>query len=234
MFKLIPLLLPIMLAVLGYKISAGRLSRKLEAQSSLMRDPIILALVKKIAYTLELPKVNVYILEDLNLNGLASPNGKVFITRGFLEKYYSGFVSAEELVGVIAHELGHLALGHTKKRMMTYSTQTALQMGLGLVLSRIVPFVGNYLSAMLLRLVTAKLSRMDEYEADKYAAALMLKMDLGVKPLVDLFNKLETLHSDQNASLTWLQSHPKTKDRITAIEKLEDCWRDRRHIKSET
>ena len=77
---------------------------------------------------------------------------------------------------------------------------------------------------MLLRIVSAKLSRMDEYEADEYAAALMLRIGLEVTPLVDLFSKLEKLNDNQNQALTWLQSHPNPRDRISAIKKLEDRW----------
>ena len=224
MLKLVTILIPIILGIWGYKSSTSRLANKLAAQSSPMKDPIICALVKKIAHSLELKKIDINILEDFNLNGLASPDGKVFITRGFLEKYYSGFISAEEIVGVIAHELGHLSLGHTKKRMVTYTIQKTLQMGLGLVLSRVIPVLGQYLSVMLLRLATAKLSRMDEYEADEYATALMIKLGLGIKPLIDLFNKLEKLNNDQNDSLTWLQSHPNPRNRILAIKKLNSRW----------
>ncbi len=231
MFKLATFLIPIILGVLGYKFSANRLAKKLETQSSLLEDPIIVALVNKIAHSLDLSKIRVYVLEDLNLNGLASPNGKVFITRGFLEKYYAGFVSAEELTGVIAHELGHLALGHTKKRMVTYTVQNTLQVGLSLILSRIIPIIGNYLSVMLLRLVTAKLSRMDEYQADEYAAALMTKIGLGVNPLIDLFRKLEKLNTNHDQTLDWLHSHPSPRDRILAIRKNENRWKGPNHLK---
>ena len=123
--------MPIMLGFWGYKLTAKRLAKKLEANSSSMNEPIVCALVKKAAHSLDIKKIKVYILEDSSLNGIASPDGKVFITRGFLTNYYSGVFSAEELFGVIAHELGHLALGHTKKRMVAYTIQNTLQMGLG-------------------------------------------------------------------------------------------------------
>ena len=108
--------------------------------------------------------------------------------------------------------------------MVAYTIQNTLQMGLGFALSRVIPFVGNYISAMLLKIVTAKLSRIDEYAADEYATAIMLRIGLGVTPLVDLFYKLETLNDERNQSLTWLQSHPTPQDRISAIKKLEDRW----------
>ena len=176
MLKIFSILLPIFLGIIGYKISSKKMSKYLEQNSFALKDPIINSLLKKVSFSLNLPKIEVHILEDANINGLASNDGKVFLTKGFLDKYYSGIVSAEELIGVISHELGHLALGHTKKRMVTYSLQNAFQMGLGFLISRIIPFVGIYISSFFTSLLTAKLSRLDEYEADKYATALMLSL----------------------------------------------------------
>ena len=111
MFKLIAILAPIMLGIWNHKSASARLVKKLEAQSSTMADPIVSALVKKMAHSLDLKKIEVYILEDSNLNGLASPDGKVFITKGFLEKYYSGFVSAGRFCGGFAEILWGLVFG---------------------------------------------------------------------------------------------------------------------------
>jgi Putative Zn-dependent protease, contains TPR repeats len=223
MIKIISILFPILLGIIGYKMSSKKMSKYLEKNSSILKDPIINSLLKKLSFSLNLPQLEVYILEDLNINGLASNDGKVFLTKGFLEKYYSGTISAEELIGVISHELGHLALGHTKKRMLTYSLQNALQMGLGYLISRFIPFIGIYISSFFTSLLTAKLSRIDEYEADKYASALMIKVGIGIEPLITLFEKLDKL-TVVNDNLSWLKSHPSSKERIKEIKKNATDW----------
>ena len=38
-----------------------------------------------------------------------------------------GEVSAGEIASVIAHELGHVALGHSRKRMIDFSGQNAMR-----------------------------------------------------------------------------------------------------------
>ena len=81
-----------------------------------------------------------------------------------------------------------------------------------------------------MKLLTAKLSRIDEYEADKYASALMVKVGLGTRPLIDLFIKLEKLTGTQYNNLTWLQSHPNPKERISAIRELEDSWKNQKNM----
>ena len=230
MLKIFSILLPIFLGIIGYKISSKKMSKYLDQNSFALKDPIINSLLKKVSFSLNLSTIEVHILEDVNINGLASNDGKVFLTKGFLDKYYSGIVSAEELIGVISHELGHLALGHTKKRMVTYSLQNAFQMGLGLLISRIVPFVGIYISSFFTNLLTAKLSRLDEYEADKYATALMIKVGLGIEPLISLFEKLDKFTLGNNENLNWLKSHPSSSERIQEIKKNADSWKLSKNI----
>ncbi|MEM9268820.1 MAG: M48 family metalloprotease, partial [Pseudomonadota bacterium] len=71
--------------------------------------------------------------------------------------------------------------------------------------------------------LAARLSRQDEYEADAYAAALLTKAGIGVGPQITLFEKLEQL-TGTSGQLAWLMSHPKTADRIAAIERLKEGW----------
>ena len=107
--------------------------------------------------------------------------------------------------------------------MVTYSLQNALQMGLGYLISRFIPFIGIYISSFITSLLTAKLSRLDEYEADKYASALMIKVGIGIEPLITLFEKLDKL-TVNNDNLSWLKSHPSSKERIVEIKKNAKDW----------
>ena len=116
-------------------------------------------------------RVNLYEIEPVN--GLAAPDGRIFITRGFYDKFRSNEVSAEELASVIAHELGHVALGNSRRRMIDFSGQNAMRMALGAVLSRFIPVIGFWLANFATSLLAARLSRSDEYEADEYAACLL-------------------------------------------------------------
>ncbi len=50
-----------------------------------------------------------------------------------------------------------------------------------------------YIANALTTLLAARLSRGDEYEADAYAAALLVKSGIGTGPQKSLFKKLEAL-----------------------------------------
>ena len=66
---------------------------------------------------------------------------------------------------MIAHELGHVALGHSRRRMIDFSGQNALRTALAMVLGRYIPFIGAWIAGMLTSLLAARLSQSDEYEA---------------------------------------------------------------------
>src|SRR5690606_5672885 len=77
---------------------------------------------------------------------------------------------------------------------------------------------------LLTSLVAARLSRRDEYEADEWASALLVKAGIGTAPQKSLFAKLGRITGQAGAAPAWLMSHPKTVDRIAAIEANEREW----------
>ncbi|WP_372603570.1 M48 family metallopeptidase [Actibacterium sp.] len=224
MLKLTPILLALLYGIVMYRFSVWRTGRELDARSTELVDARLKALTDRMARALDLKRIPVNIYEIAPVNGLAAPDGRIFITRGFYDKYRAGEVTAEELASVIAHELGHVALGHSRRRMIDFSGQNALRTALGMVLSRLVPGLGVAIANMLTSLLAAKLSRKDEFEADAYASALLLKAGIGIAPQKTLFKKLDALTSGHRPVAAWLMSHPKTELRIKAIEENERRW----------
>ena len=225
MLKLTPILLAIGYALLMYQFSAWRTKRELDARSTELADPRLRAITARMAEALGVERIRVNIYEVEPVNGLAAPDGRIFLTRGFYNKYRAGEVTGEELASVIAHELGHVALGHSRRRMIDFSGQNAIRVALASVLGRIIPGVGIWLANMVAGLLAARLSRQDEYEADAYAAALLTRAGIGTEPQKSLFLKLEGLTGMGGRGVpAWLMSHPKTADRVRAIEALEARW----------
>ncbi|MBB04484.1 MAG: peptidase M48 [Pseudooceanicola sp.] len=225
MLRFTPILLAILYGIAMWHFSSWRLRKELDQKSTELADPRIAALTRRMAEALDLPRIRVNIYEITPVNGMAVPDGRIFLTRGFLDKYTAGEVTAEELASVIAHELGHVALNHTRRRLIDFSGQNAMRTALGMVLSRLVPGIGGWIATMLTSLLAARISRGDEYEADAYAAALLTRAEIGVDPQIRLFEKLASLTDSQGgAAPAWLLSHPKPEERIAAIRKLADGW----------
>ncbi|MEL6377096.1 MAG: M48 family metallopeptidase [Pseudomonadota bacterium] len=225
MIKFAPILLALLYGLVLYHFSAWRTKKELTERSTELADPMLMVMTKKLASALDVERIRVHIYEIDPVNGLAAPDGRIFITRGFYRKFQQGEVTADEMASVIAHELGHVALGHTRRRMIDFSGQNALRTALAILLSRFLPGVGVWIANALTSLVAARLSRNDEYEADEYAAALLTKAGIGTGPQKSLFEKLEALTQSRAGVMpAWLMSHPKTTERIAAIEKLDAKW----------
>ena len=227
MIKFTPILLAVLYGLVMYRFSVWRTSKALDARSIEFADPQLQALMVKMAKALDIPRIKVHIYEIEPVNGLAAPDGRIFITRGFYDRYRAGKVTAEEMASVIAHELGHVALGHARRRMIDFSGQNAMRTALAMVFSRFIPGVGPWIANFLMSLLAARLSRGDEFEADAYASALLIKAGIGTDAQISLFEKLEHLTGARGAATpAWLLSHPKSDQRIAAIAANTEKWRD--------
>lgn len=223
--KLLPLLLMLAYGYLMMRFSVSQSNKALKTQSKPLNDPALEVLTAQLAKALDVPRIAVNVYDIDAVNGLAAEDGQIYLTRGFMERRARGEVSDEELASVIAHELGHVALGHARRRMIDFSGQNAVFMMLSAVLNRFLPGIGVFLARGISAALMARLSRRDEFEADAYASALLVKAGIGVAPQVSLFRKLGRLTgSDGSGVPAWVRSHPKTDDRVAAIEAMAARW----------
>lgn len=109
MSKFLPLILVAVYALAMLRFSVWRTRKTLEANSRPLTDPSIIRLANRMAAAMDLPGIRVNVFEIDAVNGLASPDGQIYLTRGFLNRKARGEVTAEELASVIAHEMGHVA-----------------------------------------------------------------------------------------------------------------------------
>ncbi|MFN3590683.1 MAG: M48 family metallopeptidase [Thermaurantiacus sp.] len=107
-------------------------------------------------------------------NALAAPGGQVVLTRGLLETADG----PDEVAGVLAHELGHIAHRHMNKALLR-------AFGMSLLLSS----VGGNAGAMADSLLTNALSRDDEREADAYALTTLERAGVSAAGLAAFFER---------------------------------------------
>ncbi|MEM9762518.1 MAG: M48 family metallopeptidase [Pseudomonadota bacterium] len=226
MLKLLPFLLIAIGAYVMVQLSAWRLNAALRGRSRPLRHDTLEQLFGRLAGAAGIDTVTVRVLDDPSINGLATPDGGVYVTAGLLKHLREGNVTAPEVASVVAHELGHLALGHTKRRMIEVSAAQTGTLVLGSLLARFIPFVGWYLAQALVSLFVSGLSRRDEFQADAYATALMVRSGLGHEPQARMLEKLETLVPGAALAnhASWLASHPPVPDRAAAIRDNASRW----------
>ncbi|MGM0588064.1 MAG: M48 family metallopeptidase [Bacteroidota bacterium] len=149
--------------------------------------------------------VNIYLVDQDVINAFATVGNNIFVTEDLVE-----FVrSKEQLVAVIAHEIGHLDLNHPMNR---------LKMELGSSVISSILTGGN--SSMMLELSQAmmslKFSRSQEMDADNKAIELLIDAELDPQHLSEFLLKLKVHHSS-SSPVTFLSTHPQSEDRITNI-----------------
>ena len=148
------------------------------------------------------------IKDDATVNAFAVPGGYLY--------FYTGLIkildNEAEFVGVMAHEMAHVARRHSSAQLTkAYGIDLLLSMLLGKNANQWVKIASDLASG----LVELKFSRNDEFEADKYAVNYTYVTDWDARGVADFFEKLDS-HS---ITPVFLRTHPADKDRIAAVKK---------------
>jgi putative metalloprotease len=212
-----------LLAWVNWAVGLARLRRELDAKALPMTDPTLAGMIRRLGEAAGAPPIEVRLWDMNVVNGLATPDGRVFLTTALYEKYRLGLLKAEEVASVAAHEIGHVALGHHRRRLIDWTGQSVAKLALGLLLNRIVPIIGFYIANAIGALIMLRLSRRDEFEADRYATALMIRAGLGHAPQIAMFRKLERMVPGPKGA-AWMASHPPVPERVAAIEANAKAW----------
>ncbi|MCL5775664.1 M48 family metalloprotease [Limibaculum sp. FT325] len=231
MIKLLPILLLIVAVLAIFRYNVWRMGRALRRQSRPLHHDQLDKMLGRLAEAAGIDGIEVRLLENPMPNGLATPEGEIYLTSGLFRHFQSGRLGVHEVASVIAHELGHLALGHTRRRMIDMAGAQTAQIILGGILARFIGILGWYASQFLVSLFIARISRGDEFEADAYATALMMRAGLGAEPQARMLEKLEQI-LPQNLmaqQTSWLASHPPVAERTAAIRANAARWGERAH-----
>jgi predicted Zn-dependent protease len=139
-------------------------------------------------------------------NAFALPGGRVYLFRGLLAKADN----ADEIAGVLAHELGHLR-HRDGMRNLIYNGGTSFLIGL---LFGDITGSGALIFASR-SLVTASYSREAEQNADRFSIDVMHALGRSPKPMGELLFRVTGREADKSISI--LASHPLTEDRLTRM-----------------
>ncbi len=175
--------------------------------------------VKRTGQALQPPlDLNIYIRawggrksEDKIANALALLPNTVILTDALIK-----LLSEDELVGVAAHELGHLVLDHGTEQLIRATEISILSVLL---------FGGEpgMIQASALSVLNSSFSREQERQADAFAVSLLKKMGKDPRALARALSSLEEQSQDKSEdkedSLSFLSTHPITSERIAWIEK---------------
>jgi Zn-dependent protease with chaperone function len=141
-------------------------------------------------------------------NAFALPGGKIYLFRGLLAKAEN----ADEIAGVLAHELGHLK-HRDNMRALIYNGGTSFLIGLlfgDITGSSAVIFASR-------SIVTASYTREAEQNADTVSIDVMHKLGRPTKALGELLFRVTGKEGDKG--LSFLANHPLTEDRLARMRR---------------
>ncbi|GAA5437539.1 M48 family metallopeptidase [Deinococcus aquaticus] len=153
----------------------------------------------------------------LGANAFALPNGTVVMT----DQLVALARSDRELVGVLAHEAGHVTQRHGLA-----SVYQAL--GLSLIVTALtgdIVSATTFAAAVPVALVQGGYSRAAETQSDEVAARFMLERYRTTRPLQAILARLEAQDGGPGGVPDLLGTHPGTDARIEHLKQLEDAAR---------
>jgi predicted Zn-dependent protease len=146
--------------------------------------------------------------EGFGPNALALPGGTIVLTDQLVELAQAD----EEVLAVLAHEIGHAELRHAMRHLLQDSATAVVAATLTADAASLSAAVAG-LPALLARL---EYSREFETQADDYAFALLRRRDISPLAFASIMERLQSEHGKEGdeRALAFLSTHPVTAERI--------------------
>ena len=157
------------------------------------------------------------VVDDDDVNAFSLPGGYVFLNSGLVK----AAATDDELAGVIAHEVAHVAARHAVKRF---------ESGLGLQLATLATLAarqGEAARGLGVAAQAAQLAyaRQDELEADRLAVKYLQAAGFDPKAMLTFLEKLQQLHQEDAHYLPrgvvrprYALTHPYIPERVRAVK----------------
>jgi len=152
------------------------------------------------------------IKDDDIVNAFAVPGGYLYFYTGLIKM----LDNEAEFVGVMAHEMAHVARRHSSSQLTkAYGKDLLLSLLLGNNSNQWINIAAGLASG----LVDLQFSRTDEFEADKYAVIYTYPTEWDARGVADFFARLD----NKTPTPVFLSTHPADKDRIDRVKKEWDA-----------
>ena len=155
----------------------------------------------------------------LNYKVYLTPEVNAFAMADGTIRFYSGLMDMmtdDEIRYVLGHEIGHVHSGHTKKRMQTALSASAIQTAAASSgNAQVATLANSELGDLIVKVVKAQHSQSNENEADDYAMEFLSRRNFQRKAAVTALEKLDKLSGGRESN--WLSTHPAPKERAARM-----------------
>lgn len=155
----------------------------------------------------------IHIMEDKSANALALPGGNIVVFTGLIEQSER----AEELLGVLAHEMAHVVERHSLKQMISemsgYILFNIITAGAG----DLVYVIGDNARGFL----SKDYSRTQEQDADEKGFEYLVQAEISPDGLIQFFEKLDQEENIMDSEiLSFASTHPSSKNRVKNLNNM--------------
>lgn len=160
--------------------------------------------------------LNFKVYKTDDVNAFACADGSVRVYTGLMD-----LMEDDEVLGVIGHEIGHVANKDTKNAFKKALERSAIKDALASSSDKVAVLTDSQLGAIGEQLASAKYSRNQEAKADEYGYEYLVKAGKNPWAMATAFEKLQSLEGSGSSVSKSLQNffsdHPDTASRIKKI-----------------
>ncbi|PHM39851.1 metalloprotease [Xenorhabdus mauleonii] len=149
----------------------------------------------------------VYLTKDVNAWAMA--NGCVRVYSGLMD-----MMNNNEVEGVLGHEMGHVALGHSRKAIQVAYAAVAARTAAASAGGVAAQLSNSQFAELGEKLINSQFSQHQESQADDFSYDLLKKRGVKTEGLVTGFEKLAKLGGGQSSMF---DSHPPSEERAQHI-----------------
>ncbi len=185
-------------------------------------DPLL------VAAGLDPAAVKMYIVQDPTINAFVAEGQNIFVNTGLLQQLHT----PNEVIGVLAHETGHIAGGHlVRDTAAIHKAMIPMLVGVAAGVAAMVAGAGSGagMAIMGLGMTTAQaqfmqFSRVQEATADQMGQKFLRDTHQSGQGMLDVFERL----ADEEAMSAYkidpmAMDHPATRERIDLLQRLVDA-----------
>ncbi len=183
----------------GHEICSGAAGTRVLAR---LTDRLVAPLGTPYSFT-------VRVADIAEANAFAAPGGQVVLFRGLLDA--AG--SADEVAGVLAHEVGHVVERHPTEAIVRAAGIALMFQVLIGDLSGLLALVAEFGEGLL----NLSYSRGDEAEADEIAVAMLAAAGIRADGLVAFLDRAASEEGASGRALAFLSTHPPSRARAEAV-----------------
>jgi predicted Zn-dependent protease len=188
--------------------STSKSTTRLDSREAERLREVMAPLLRVMDHPCRIDDVKVALVDDNEINAANAGSCQFLVTLGLLRK-----ASAEQLRGVMAHEVAHQDMGHVARAQVLGA---GLNIGAA-ILQQLFPAAGA-IAPVAGSLIARGYSRREEYDADRHGVELLRRAGYSKETMVEALSWISRVSGGGGGG--FLSTHPALDDRIGELKKL--------------